>query len=116
MSRLRETRHEIRDARAFGRVAVMLGGSSSERQVSLETGNAVLAALCSRGVDAHAWDPAERRLKELAGAGFDRERVRRELAEHQLKQLRLASAGSDSRGPPRPGSPRSAGRSPHRGV
>ncbi|HEX7063169.1 MAG TPA: D-alanine--D-alanine ligase [Woeseiaceae bacterium] len=72
MSRLRETRHEIRDARAFGRVAVMLGGSSSERQVSLETGNAVLAALCSRGVDAHAWDPAERRLKELAGAGFDR--------------------------------------------
>ncbi len=72
MSRLRETRHEVRDARAFGRVAVMLGGSSSEREVSLETGNAVLAALRTRGVDAHAWDPAERSFRELAGAGFDR--------------------------------------------
>ncbi len=56
----------------FGRVAVMLGGSSSEREVSLDTGGAVLAALQSRGVDAHGWDPAERSIAEFASAGFDR--------------------------------------------
>ena len=58
--------------RRFGKVAVMLGGFSSEREVSLDTGNAVLEALKSKGVDAHAWDPAERTLAEFAGAGFDR--------------------------------------------
>jgi len=56
----------------FGRVAVMLGGSSVEREVSLDSGGAVLKALQSRGVDAHAWDPAEKSLVEFAKAGFDR--------------------------------------------
>ncbi len=57
---------------AFGRVAVMLGGDSCEREVSLDTGTAVLAALQSRGVDAHAWDLADKSLAEFADAGFDR--------------------------------------------
>ncbi len=75
MSRLaisREVRREISNARDFGRVAVMLGGISAEREVSLDTGNAVLEALVSRGIDAHAWDPAERSIVEFAQAGFDR--------------------------------------------
>jgi D-alanine-D-alanine ligase len=69
---LREERFVIDDARDFGRVAVMLGGMSAEREVSLDTGNAVLNALQSRGVDALPWDPAERDLMEFASAGFDR--------------------------------------------
>jgi len=60
-SRLRQ----IRDAREFGRVAVLLGGSSSERAISLISGKAVLAALQRRGVDAIGFDPAERPLHEL---------------------------------------------------
>ena len=44
----------------FGKVAVMLGGRSAERAVSLKSGAMVLAALQSRGVDAHAFDPASR--------------------------------------------------------
>lgn len=56
----------------FGKVAVLLGGRSAEREISLKSGNAVLAALKSRGVDAHAFDPAERPLAELKTAGFDR--------------------------------------------
>jgi D-alanine-D-alanine ligase len=69
---LRERRIMVRDPHEFGRVAVMLGGMSAEREVSLNTGGAVLAALRSRGVDAHPWDPAERDLVEFASAGFDR--------------------------------------------
>ena len=56
----------------FGKVAVLLGGPSSEREVSLMSGNAVLAALRGQGVDAHAFDPAERDLFELARERFDR--------------------------------------------
>ena len=67
-----ESRIAIADAGAFGRVAVMLGGHSSEREVSLDTGAAVLEALTSRGVDAHAWDPAQRSMDEFIRAGFDR--------------------------------------------
>ena len=67
-----DQRQEVSEVTDFGRVAVMLGGDSSEREVSLDTGAAVLKALQSRGVDAHAWDPAERSLIEFAGAGFDR--------------------------------------------
>jgi D-alanine-D-alanine ligase len=67
-----EQRHAVTDASDFGRVAVMLGGHSSEREVSLDTGAAVLKALQSRGVDAHAWDPAEKPMVEFASAGFDR--------------------------------------------
>jgi D-alanine-D-alanine ligase len=56
----------------FGRVAVLFGGDSSEREISLLTGNAVLAALKSRGVDAHAFDPAASALSELAAQRFAR--------------------------------------------
>lgn len=68
----RQQRVEIKDPAAFGRVAVMLGGRSSEREVSLDSGTAVLEALRSRQVDASPWDTAERSLREFAGAGFDR--------------------------------------------
>ncbi len=54
----------------FGKVAVLLGGRSGEREVSLNSGGAVLAALLRSGVDAHAFDPAERPLHDLEG--FDR--------------------------------------------
>jgi D-alanine-D-alanine ligase len=72
MPAAQERRIEVGSAADFGRVAVMLGGDSSEREVSLETGAAVLKALKSRGVDAHAWDPAVNSLREFAHAGFDR--------------------------------------------
>ncbi len=67
-----DERKIIDDPAHFGRVAVMLGGDSSERAVSLDTGTAVLAALLARGIDAHAWDPAEKTLIEFAEASFDR--------------------------------------------
>ena len=60
------------DPRSFGRVAVLFGGTSAEREISLKSGNAVLAALKSRGVDAHAFDPAERPLADLKADGFAR--------------------------------------------
>ena len=72
MSIRAERRQVIANAADFGRVAVMLGGFSSEREVSLDTGSAVLKALQNRGVDAHAWDPAERSIAAFAAAGFDR--------------------------------------------
>jgi D-alanine-D-alanine ligase len=75
MSRLRHTGDEFRrvtDAAAFGRVAVLMGGSSAEREVSLMTGNAVLEALRARGVAAQDFDPADRALTDLVTAGFDR--------------------------------------------
>jgi D-alanine-D-alanine ligase len=56
----------------FGRVAVLMGGTSAEREVSLMSGAGVLAALKSQGVDAHAFDPAERGLHELARDGHER--------------------------------------------
>lgn len=68
----RERRQPAGCSAEFGRVAVVLGGRSSERAVSLETGKAVLEALVARNVDAHAWDPAERSLREFADARFDR--------------------------------------------
>ncbi|HSH71994.1 MAG TPA: D-alanine--D-alanine ligase [Methylophilaceae bacterium] len=49
----------------FGKVAVLFGGKSGEREVSIKSGSAVLAGLLRRGVDAHAFDPAERELQEL---------------------------------------------------
>ncbi len=72
MSAFAEQRYVASDAAEFGRVAVMLGGHSSEREVSLDTGSAVLAALQGRGVDAHAWDPAENSMSDFIAAGFDR--------------------------------------------
>ncbi len=62
----------VSSANDFGRVAVMLGGDACEREVSLDTGAAVLRALLSKGVDAHALDPADKSLAEFADAGFDR--------------------------------------------
>jgi len=56
----------------FGKVAVLLGGPSGEREISLLSGNAVLKALRERGVDAHPFDPAERQLHELASERFAR--------------------------------------------
>lgn len=56
----------------FGRVAVVHGGSSSERRVSLQTGSAVLEALRAAGVDAVRWDPMAARLGELVAMGVDR--------------------------------------------
>lgn len=67
-----DVRREVANAADFGRVAVMLGGSSSERAVSLDSGNAVLKALQSRGIDALGWDPAEHDFRKFAAAGFDR--------------------------------------------
>jgi D-alanine-D-alanine ligase len=60
------------DAREFGRVAVLLGGDSTEREISLLSGNAVLAGLKRRGVDAHAFDPREQALATLLSERFDR--------------------------------------------
>ena len=60
------------DVKSLGRVAVLTGGSSAERQVSQMSGAGVLAALRSQGVDAHAFDPAERDLGELKREGFAR--------------------------------------------
>ena len=60
------------DIQALGKVAVLMGGSSAEREVSLMSGGGVLAALRASGVDAHAFDPAERQLAELQREGYAR--------------------------------------------
>jgi len=61
-----------RSAADFGKVAVLLGGDSTEREISLLSGNAVLAALIRRGVDAHAFDPLDRPVQNLVSDAFDR--------------------------------------------
>jgi D-alanine-D-alanine ligase len=63
--------HKKNDA-DFGKVAVLMGGLSAEREISLMSGQGVLAALLSRGVDAHAFDPAEQDMGQLKAKGFDR--------------------------------------------
>ena len=60
------------DVKALGKVAVLMGGSSAEREVSLMSGTGVLQALRSRGVDAHAFDPSETDLIELKRGGYAR--------------------------------------------
>jgi D-alanine-D-alanine ligase len=67
-----KTVRHVTDAREFGRVAVLLGGTSSEREISLKSGTACLAALQKRGVDAHPFDPKEKPLAELLARKFDR--------------------------------------------
>src|ERR1700687_3570200 len=62
----------ITGARAFGHGAVLFGGDSSEREISLLSGNAVLDALKRRGVDAHAFDPRDTALSDLIAHRFDR--------------------------------------------
>lgn len=56
----------------FGKVAVLLGGRSAEREVSLQSGQAVLDALIRSEVDAYSFDPAEQALEDLLRQGFDR--------------------------------------------
>ena len=60
------------DVKAFGRVGVLLGGRSGEREISLMSGNGVLEALISKGVDAYPFDPGLRCPTELAKEKFDR--------------------------------------------
>ena len=60
------------DPKRFGKVAVLLGGESAERAVSLKSGTLVLEALKASGVDAHAFDPSERSIFELKQEGFVR--------------------------------------------
>ena len=58
--------------RRFGKVAVLLGGKSAEREISLMSGRNVLEGLRKAGVDAHPFDPAEREFSELKHEGFER--------------------------------------------
>jgi D-alanine-D-alanine ligase len=58
--------------RGFGKVAVLFGGRSAEREISLLSGNNVLEALQGAGVDAHPFDPAEREILDLKREGFAR--------------------------------------------
>jgi D-alanine-D-alanine ligase len=60
------------DPKSLGKVAVLMGGSSAEREISLMSGTGVLKALQSAGVDAHAFDPSVRELAELKREGFAR--------------------------------------------
>ncbi|UTY56272.1 D-alanine--D-alanine ligase [Massilia sp. erpn] len=60
------------EAQAFGKVGVLYGGRSAEREVSKMSGAGVLAALQSHGIDAHLFDTGERSLAELAAEKFDR--------------------------------------------
>lgn len=60
------------DVKALGKTAVLMGGTSAEREVSLMSGSGVLHALKSQGVDAYAFDPAARDLSELKREGFAR--------------------------------------------
>ena len=60
------------DVQSFGRVGVLLGGRSGEREISLMSGHGVLDALISKGVDAHPFDPGLRCPTELAKEKFDR--------------------------------------------
>jgi len=68
----RRAQRRVADPKEFGRVAVLLGGDSSEREISLLSGNAVLAGLKRRGVDASAFDTREQPLPHLIEQGFDR--------------------------------------------
>jgi D-alanine-D-alanine ligase len=61
--------------KAYGKVAVLMGGRSAEREISLMSGTAVLEALCRQGVDAHAFDPAEQPLESLRAQGFARAHI-----------------------------------------
>ncbi|TXI40032.1 MAG: D-alanine--D-alanine ligase, partial [Nitrosomonas sp.] len=59
-------------AHQFGKVAVLLGGRSAEREISLQSGQAVLDALLRCGVDAHSFDPAGQSMEKLLQQGFDK--------------------------------------------
>ncbi|MBD8543327.1 D-alanine--D-alanine ligase [Oxalobacteraceae sp. CFBP 8761] len=63
---------QLLDATVFGKVGVLFGGRSAEREISLISGSGVLQALKSRGIDAHPFDPGTHSLADLAAQGFDR--------------------------------------------
>src|SRR5262245_64359185 len=63
---------QVSEPKTFGRVAVLFGGDSTEREISLLSGNAVLAALKRSRVDAHAFDPRDKALPRLSEERFDR--------------------------------------------
>jgi D-alanine-D-alanine ligase len=67
-----QTHFAMSDPKKFGKVAVLFGGRSAEREVSLKSGAAVLAALKKNGVDAYAFDPADIPLQALVSENFDR--------------------------------------------
>lgn len=69
---LASMRGSVTDVAALGKVAVLMGGRSAERAISLMSGQGVLQALRSQGVDAHPFDPAERDMGELRREGFAR--------------------------------------------
>src|SRR5690606_6532799 len=72
LSHERARLRRITDAREFGKVAVLFGGDSAEREISLISGRAVLAALQRRGIDATGVDPRDEPLHELPARGFTR--------------------------------------------
>ena len=65
------TGKSITASKGYGRVAVLMGGSSAERAISLESGEAVLAALIRHGIDAHAVDPKDGLIERLFGKSYD---------------------------------------------
>ena len=65
---LKEQRKPVKHAAGFGKVAVLMGGRSAEREVSLQSGRAVLAALRAQGVDAHGIDAGPEVLDVLSKA------------------------------------------------
>lgn len=69
---LKEQRRPVARAEEFGKVAVLMGGQSTEREVSLVSGGAVLEALQAQGVDAHGIDADQRVLDTLRTGGFAR--------------------------------------------
>ncbi len=69
---LTEQRKPVKNATEFGKVAVLMGGRSAEREVSLKSGQAVLAALRAQGVDAHGIDAGPGVLDTLSQGGYDR--------------------------------------------
>jgi len=62
----------VLDTKALGKVAVLMGGISAEREVSLDSGEAVLAGLVAKGVDAHGVDASPENIGQLAEQGFER--------------------------------------------
>lgn len=92
---------EMAPVSAYGKVAVLLGGDSAEREVSLSSGNAVLKALREAGIDAHPFDPSERSIHELVAEKFDRAFVilhgrggEDGVIQGALQQLRIPYTGS----------------------
>jgi D-alanine-D-alanine ligase len=72
LSHDRARMRRITEASEFGKVAVLYGGASAEREISLISGGAVLAALKRRGIDATGVDPRDESLFDLVKRGFDR--------------------------------------------